>query len=101
MTAGLGHFLSALMTAKDTALAMQAAVEHVSAALQCDISWTGLIANDDLLHMGAHHGVRTPEMSVTWRLAVGDGIGGRAASAVRWRTIMHEACERTRESYRR
>lgn len=83
MTAGLAHFLSSLMTAKDAALAMQAAVEHVSAALHCDISWTGLVENDDQLHMGAHHGVRTTEMSVTWRLAVGDGIGGRAASLAR------------------
>lgn len=83
MTADLGHFLSSLLTAKDAALAMQAAVKHVSAALRCDVSWTGMIETDDQLHMGAHHGLRTPEMSGNWCLAVGDGIGGRAASLAR------------------
>lgn len=83
MTSDLGHFLSSLMTAKDSALAMQVAVKYVGDALHCDISWAGLVEKDDQLHMGAHHGLRTPEMSATWHLAVGDGIGGRAASLAR------------------
>lgn len=83
MTAELGDYLSSLMTANDPALAMQAAVKHVSDALLCDISWTGLVDQDDQLRMGAHHGLRTPQMSATWHLTVGDGIGGRAASLAR------------------
>lgn len=83
MTPEMGHFLSSLMTANDSALAMQAAVRHVSEALHCDISWAGLSDEDNLLRMGAHHGLRTPEMSATWRLALGEGIGGRAASLAR------------------
>lgn len=83
MTAESEHFLSSLLTANDATQAMQAAVSHVSDSLRCDISWTGLAEQDDQLHMGVHHGLRTPEMSATWRLAIGDGVGGRAALLAR------------------
>ncbi|SMY04341.1 GAF domain-containing protein [Brevibacterium aurantiacum] len=80
MTAAWERLLSSLLAANTPAQAMQAAVGYVSEALRCDISWTGIVESDDQLHMGAHHGLTTPEMSTVWRLAVGEGIGGRAVS---------------------
>lgn len=80
MTAAWERFLSSLLASNTPTQAMQSAVGYVSEALCCDISWTGLVEADDQLHMGAHHGLTTPEMSTVWRLAVGDGIGGRAVS---------------------
>lgn len=83
MTAAWERFLSSLLASNTPTQAMQSAVGYVSEALCCDISWTGLVEADDQLHMGAHHGLTTPEMSTVWRLAVGDGIGGRAVSLAR------------------
>src|SRR5699024_9822927 len=78
MAADPSRYLRALLVANDATQAMQAAVERTRQALDCDVSWTGLV-EDDCLHMGASSGLRSPEMTAAWRLEVGAGIGGRAA----------------------
>ncbi|GAA1369685.1 MULTISPECIES: helix-turn-helix domain-containing protein [Brevibacterium] len=83
MAAETGQFLSSLLTANNSTQAMQAAVRHVVAVVQCDISWTGVVKADAEMHIGAHHGLQTPEMAADWHLAVGEGIGGKAASLQR------------------
>ncbi|AMT94547.1 hypothetical protein A2T55_12875 [Brevibacterium linens] len=80
MTADGTAFLSSLLTSTTSDRAMQAAVDHVVASLGCDVSWTGEIEDDGHLHIRAHTGLRTTEMPAQWRLAVGEGIGGRAAA---------------------
>ncbi|HLR45193.1 MAG TPA: GAF domain-containing protein, partial [Brevibacterium sp.] len=72
-------YLKALLVANSATQAMQAAVDRVRDVFACDVAWTGLLHEDECLHIGAHAGLRTPEMPGTWRLEVGAGIGGRAA----------------------
>lgn len=75
-------YLKSLLVANDATHAMQAAVDRVREVFDCDVAWSGLL-DGDCLHMGAHAGLSTPEMSATWRLEVGAGIGGRAAQLAR------------------
>ena len=80
MTSDGTAFLSSLLTSTTGDRAMQAAVDHVVATLECDVSWTAEVEGDGHLHIRAHTGLRTTEMPAQWRLAVGEGIGGRAAA---------------------
>lgn len=75
-----GHltYLRQLLAANDATQAAQAAVGYVVDSLECDVSWAGFMA-DDYVVMAAHQGLGTPEMASTWRLRVGEGIGGLVA----------------------
>ena len=71
-------YLRQLLAANDATQAAQSAVDHVVDALGCDVSWAGFL-RDDYIVMAAHQGLRTPEMAATWRLRLGEGIGGTVA----------------------
>lgn len=73
------NYLRALLVANDATQALQAATERAIEVLACDVSWAGMV-EDDYLVIGAHSGLNTPEMAANWRLKVGVGIGGTAAS---------------------
>ncbi|WP_217131885.1 helix-turn-helix domain-containing protein [Leucobacter chinensis] len=73
------NYLRALLVANDATQALQAATERAREILACDVSWAGLVEGDYLV-IGAHSGLNTPEMAANWRLGLGVGIGGTAAS---------------------
>ncbi|GEL18107.1 helix-turn-helix domain-containing protein [Pseudonocardia asaccharolytica] len=73
------EFLRRLLSARSVGTAAQAAVDTVRTALGVDISWSGVIT-DGVLTMAAHSGLRTSRMPATWRLPLGEGIGGRVAA---------------------
>lgn len=72
------RFLRGLLSASTASAAAQAAVDAVRESLGTDLSWVGMISGD-VLKMAAHNGLRTTEMMTAWRLAVGQGVGGRVA----------------------
>lgn len=82
----LDQFLRQLLSAGTVNAAAQAAVDAVRRAVSADISWCGIV-EDGVLRMAAHSGLRTSEMMSSWRLGVGEGIGGRTASEGRTHTV--------------
>jgi len=80
------RFLRQLLSASTVNAAAQAAVEAVRSTVSADISWCGIV-QDGVLRMAAHSGLRTTEMMSSWRLGVGEGIGGRTVSEGRTHTV--------------
>lgn len=74
----LNSFLRRLVSARSDNAAAQAAVDTARTLLHVDVSWIGVLS-DGALSMCAHSGLHTVRMAETWRLPLGDGIGGRVA----------------------
>lgn len=72
------EYLRRLLLASTVSAAAQAAVDTVREALHAEVGWSGVISGD-CLTMAAYSGLRTAEMTVLWRLQVGQGVGGRVA----------------------
>lgn len=96
----IGTYLRGLLAATDVTQAAPAADFTVD-ALDCGVSWVGLVRGDALV-LRAHRGLITAEMVSTWHLKVGEGIGGRVAveGKLRGTSDFHEDPDFLRDSPR-